>query len=538
MLGCWWFSYAQASCDACSTAPQALDRYIQTMQRNVGKVLYVKPDEETANPTTNAARATRNALNQAQVMLLLAEILFATPGDVWLDLKNMAKSVPQKRDWDALLQIDQKISDATLDLIQDSNHNAKVTTAAAELLEQMFKDMWGWIVLDKNKQTGDYDIVAGKTTYRELAKFLWGLNMYIKKAHSRRWYTSYIWDVGKNADVSLYKPNESYAKQLSWDLEKIKYALTNNDFWRDFVIKKSVTQNDQRSSIKERLTFSSTDTLLWMRTIEQKYQCADGMNNECSDGMKTIWKNNWSIYKDRVTEDSNSAWTTIKEATIRLLALMHIWSDENIEVVNQRKRALANRWDRFQTNIEVERNKYTSKRMNSVGSLRKKIFKSEQTSQDPVNAGGEETMLSTSLPKGEKDARGIPDPKTYQSEQAKQDAVKQAKADLDAQPKPMDDARSSNLRSESNNQNIAVRKDLISQSIQWVLVVQDAMTKEHIFHDPKGVTMQFPALSRKVYENINTIGRKGLPNSLIQNMGEVCGLQCTNLQGRCWYHED
>jgi hypothetical protein len=164
------------------------------MQRNVGKLLYVKPDQETANAVSNAARATRDVLNQAQVVLLLSEILFASPGDIWSDFKNIVKTVPQKRDRDELLTIDQKISDATLALIQQSNYNAKVTAGAAELLDQSFKEMGGWIVLKKDSN-GVYNIVAQKTTYRELAKFLRGLHMFVKHNHSRRWYTEFLQEV-------------------------------------------------------------------------------------------------------------------------------------------------------------------------------------------------------------------------------------------------------------------------------------------------------------------------------------------------------
>lgn len=210
---------AQSSCDACQNAPLPLDKYIKVMQNNTAKLLYVKKKDESSISLTNAARATRDVLNQAQAVLLLGEILFAAPGDIFSDLKNVFRfSLPLKRERDELLTIDKRISDATLALIQQSDYNQKVSPEAAALLEDTFKEMGGWIKLKKDSD-GKYNIITQGTTYRELAKFLWGLNMMVKHNHSRRWYTDFLADVGQNANITIHNPNDAMTDQQKVDAE-------------------------------------------------------------------------------------------------------------------------------------------------------------------------------------------------------------------------------------------------------------------------------------------------------------------------------
>ena len=51
------------------------------------------------------------------------------------------KGESQKRDWDALLQIDQVTTNAVFSIIQEGQHNNPVSVAAATLLDKLFQDI-------------------------------------------------------------------------------------------------------------------------------------------------------------------------------------------------------------------------------------------------------------------------------------------------------------------------------------------------------------------------------------------------------------
>lgn len=70
------------------------------------------------------------------------------------------------------------------------------------------------------------------------------------------------------------------------------------------------------------------------------------------------------------------------------------------------------------------------------------------------------------------------------------------------------------------------------------LGVQYAMEQKSVFTDIRRVTMQFPALSASVYKNISMLGKKNDEGTLYNAMGKLCELQCTNVQGKCWYYTD
>ncbi|UFX82844.1 hypothetical protein [Candidatus Absconditicoccus praedator] len=51
----------------------------------------------------------------------------------------------------------------------------------------------------------------------------------------------------------------------------------------------------------------------------------------------------------------------------------------------------------------------------------------------------------------------------------------------------------------------------------------------------KNITNNIPSLSRNIYNGINIIGERGEENTIIDNLGNACELQCSNLGGICWY---
>lgn len=118
------------------------------------------------------------------------------------------------------------------------------------------------------------------------------------------------------------------------------------------------------------------------------------------------------------------------------------------------------------------------------------------------------------------------------------DFIHTIKDRFDKEPKLVDGSDAFNLHTNQDEQDRAMRKNLISQSVLAVLSTQDTMVNKAVFHDPSRVTQKFPALSSVVYQNIDTIGRKNQENTLVQNIGKVCEMQCTNLQGKCWGIED
>lgn len=70
------------------------------------------------------------------------------------------------------------------------------------------------------------------------------------------------------------------------------------------------------------------------------------------------------------------------------------------------------------------------------------------------------------------------------------------------------------------------------------LNTQYALEQKSVFTDVHRVTMQFPGLSAAVYQNIAMLGKKNDEGTLYNAMGKLCELQCTNIQGKCWYYTD
>ena len=253
--------------------------------------------------------------------------------------------------------------------------------------------------------------------------------------------------------------------------------------------------------------------------------------------MKRIRQENRKLTKDRVIKDTKSAITTIIDATQRLWALLRIWSDEQIEAVNQRKRELlhSQRWAETDRRLETW---YINRATKSISSFRKKITQSEQKSQDPVNTSSDKELVWSRTPSWEKEISWNPDPWQYTTIDQMNSLISSVKEKVDTEPQDLQWSNAVNFDDKNKQDNTLLRKNFISQSVIGILELQDSMIKESIYYDPQRVTQNFPSLSRKVYETIDTIWRKNQEATLVWHMGKVCELQCSNLDGRCRAEQD
>ncbi len=81
------------------------------------------------------------------------------------------------------------------------------------------------------------------------------------------------------------------------------------------------------------------------------------------------------------------------------------------------------------------------------------------------------------------------------------------------------------------------RRDM-KQTFDSVLDMQWESFADSTLEDPRGITMLFPELSKKVYSSYNTVGEMWEADTIIYNLWNACEYQCTNHwdpSSDCWY---
>lgn len=533
----WWYpltSNAQETpCAACNYTPESLDRYIQTMQDRVDNILASKQSQPNTS-LWELIQSGKSLLNQWQVSLLLGEILFAGSfqGDVFMDFKTIFKGREYNRERNRLLKIDESITNNTLEMIQNNNFENPVDEKTAAELDAVLKKMNIWISL---KTYGDwsYQIVSDQIKKRELHKFVWWLNMFIKAMHKHERYRKHLSDIGKLADTSEKDANTSVQKQQSIDLEAQEQVLKSLRNQRNYIVIKSMSQTNKREANKERVSLDERVFKERIIQVEKEYRCALWTANQCNQA-SDIRKDNWKLFSTTMKKWWESAVTTIIQATQRLAAAFGRWTDEQIESANQRKRELlhSQRWAEVDRRMETG---YVNQAAKSISSLWKQLRNSEKKSQDLANTSNQKDGSIVAKTDGSKPAWWKNDPLYFETPEQIEDMMNT----VFTKDSEMARNTTNNITLRSNNKvdDLELKTQLIKQSFNQVLAMQDQLQKSQIYTDPTRVTIQWPVLSKQVYEVINTIGTKNQEKSLIRHMGNVCQMQCVNLSPNCRANE-
>ena len=572
------FVFAQQDCPACDKAPKEIETYFAVMKailNNLDITSLKNPDDTLIKDISAWSRAMIDAVSITTLMAVALPI--STVGDVFWEIKVQFMSEAMRRDWQRYVDLDYAIAKRLIGLQKTSRYDTVIPREKLVNIDSELKKL-GYLRLAKLSPT-EYRLEHNRATYFDIIGMLWKINDFYKTLHQSTWYHAALKDVGEGQLLAEITPvEEKKFKTNQWG-ERPGEQKANNILLNQWalnvsnLVEKKLTFCDyQEDSYGNRictpvlvLDFGQGDeptsqvplyTKIW--SIEDAYDCAVGVQNVC-EGRQEVRKESFALVKDRAVNDVEKSYQIFLDARARLKWVLFSPDEDDKKAANQRKEQLTTsyRWSTphrseqdqkmFSAQADIE------PAPQSVKALRKGVSNAWDRRDEVFSQAGITKLWwdASSRTTREIQKRLDPairfkidplspdasNPNRFLSESDKADRLKSLEEQLLAKQWYV----WSDTLDQRDRTQTAINKrhrEEFQAMFAQALNTQYALEQKSVFTDVHRVTMQFPGLSAAVYQNIAMLGKKNDEGTLYNAMGKLCELQCTNIQGKCWYYTD
>lgn len=544
------------ACSTCTKPPADLELYFTTMDKLLG-VLDTPPYAQwTWNQFTEDAKevafSIKSAVESIGATTMMSSVLFFHTAflDMWAEIRTLAWTAARRRDREQLLDYDRKIMQKWLTMGQRAYVGKNISEDQLKKIDEILKPLQ---FVELNKTWWSYISLLKQATYDDILSMYRNLNYLYKKLHQKKWFHRDLEKIGTEYDVAdelkkaetVEKPEREALQNYRNDLQYMVEAIFLEE------------QQENRGVSAPLLTFKEDYKLFaaYVWQIQQEYACAIGTKNQCDTTWRAAIAESRKNTKGR-TADVQKSMTMFANAWARLKGAFWWGGTDAIKAAQQREEALLESfygWD-----VPPER----------------KWFDNNPGLADGKNAGIsvlwhlniEETSVETQgLVRRLQDAfkkqdDGTREPREQLSDAVSLSNVPQDDAQADANKYP-DREKKSTILKEYIETPQATRRLEQEISLQWISAAIERKTKEDwasitfknifvlqqdrernmVFSNVRSATVLFPVLSAAVWRNIELWGDKNEPSgedgsTIYNSAGKICELQCSNLQGKCWYY--
>jgi hypothetical protein len=557
------FTVAQ-SCSACSTAPKTVRQYFDMMEDlirlleqhpwEVADQSRLLPDDMQTwdweiDPRVDIINLANRLARSMEVARLVASS-YLPPHLDWTTFKELdilASGPTMQRDWELLLEIDRKISDAFVKMYIWNYLTVRVSDS---VLEQINQHLQATNYMRLRRVWSSYNMKQAWAEYRDFGFLLWQLNGIFKEIHAELRFQSQLKDTTNRTLVAhLDDPDEAtdhpirtqlllVYKSIQELIQQYMAPVTNNRTWMNF----------------EWIEFED-DARKFMAAVWQAqydYECAVWVKNLCDSWWLASVEQSWGYTKDLFMQDAKSAINTFKVAFSRLKWALFVWSDTDKAAAQQRRNQILHsqyardlhwfqKW-RLQSERWVEEN--VTQTWQSTKWLKRVLQRVVNNRFINVTWNASSSQTSDFLWSGVELAKNLVTwEKNNANEFSSQSEKEEKLEDLQEYFDEMTDVTwwsdRAEIRSFINQSTVSREISSFQNTYESMKLFQSSLTQQAVMMDPYEFTKQFPALSNAVHQNIRLIGTKSWEwdtKWLYHFMGEVCSQQCAeNLQWRCWY---
>lgn len=543
------FSSSVYACSTCSKAPSDLELYFSTMDKLLG-VLDTPPYQQgTWNQFGEDGKemlfTTKATIQSAATTTLMSFVLVTHTAflDLGWEIKTLAGTPARRRDRDALLQYDRKIMMKWLDIGKRAFMWKNVSQEQLKKIDEILQPL-GFVTLNKN--WWDYVQVLKQAKYDDILMMYRHMNYLYKRLHAKKWFHNTLEKVGTEYSVvddlrkaeTLKKPERESVQNFRNEVQVLVEKIFQEQ------------QKEQRGKTAYLLDFKEDYKLFaaYIWQIQREYACAIGTKNQCDETRKKTVADSWENTKWR-TADFQRSMKMFADAWTRLKWALWWWDDTAKKAAAQREEALMQSfygWDvpqkrKRRSVVSVEwQNNGLEETIADTKALTKRLqdsFKNANkwtSSYDDLYAWSDMAQSLSSLPQDDAQDNagkyiGKNDKKVALDEYIEQQvATRWLEQEIELQGVYAWEKRD-------------IQAKAVQKTFQDIFMVQQEREKEAIFGDVRSATTLMPALSAAVWRNIELRWDKNEPSdkesSTIYNSAwKVCELQCSNLQGKCWYY--
>lgn len=553
----WWLSvFAQAdSCPACGEAPEGVASYVETMFQMI-QLLPIDSSGNQQSVDQNIRQSLQEQV-ESRKALTIAVSNEITTSHLWAwtfdDLSMAYNTQSVQRERRTFEQVQAFLQHRIHQMAWASRHNDTITQEDMDTFNDLLQQL-GYVrlrttsYLTEQGTSDEYNLKIQGSKYTDMAKILWQFHHMMKALHQVGWYRGtlqhvWAWTIRTNHPNPEIWREEYEREQLDHFAQQL-LLLVGDTLWKNTVSK------DTNALDFLEFTNQYSDFFAHVRQVQDDYQCSVWLStNVCNEAWQNIRQQVAEVFEQRVNNDMKQSWNSMKESWWRLKAMLWMWTSEDKLAYRQRKTALANAWwwrDTEQdgklfafspSSHELWKNIQDSYKKSSdyVGAqvdTIKKFFQEKKFNkrQNKVAKHLENSSLSLD---DNPFAEDYIDRKLY-------DTLEDKKSLFDA----YEIAQEALARYEQNesvinnfrrNLSLDQRAESLKDVFASVLVAQEEMVVSSVFTDVRRTTTQFPALSKVIYKNMDMLWKKNDENWMYYAMGQVCELQCSNLNWKkCW----
>lgn len=553
-----WLAWAQTTyaCATCTKAPSDLELYFSVMDKLLG-VLDTPPYQQwTGNQFAEDGKellfTAKTAIQSVAATTMMNFVLEVHTAflDVGAEMKTLAWTQARRRDRELLLSYDRKIMMKWLSIGQRAYMGKNVSEEQLKKIDQILAELE---YVELNKVGWWYVSLLKQATYDDILGLYRNMNYLYKKLHQKKWFHNDLEKIGSEYNVvDELKKADTVEKPEKEGLQNFRNQLQ--------ILVEAVfleQQSENRWATAQLLNFKEWHKLFaaYVWQIQQDYACAIWTKNQCDSTWTKAVSDSRNNTKWR-TADVQKSMKMFADAWARLKWALRSKDPDAIKAAQQREEALLNSF--YGWNIPPERRRFDDNPL------------LDNWSNPGVNVQGqlniEESSADTqALVRRLQDSFKKKDDGTREKEEVITHALSLSNL---PQGDTQDDANKYPSRSEKKDalnkyieQTVATRWLDQEIELQWVFAgqkreiqaaivmknftdvfaLQQEREKEAIFGDVRSATTLFPVLSASVWRNIELRWDKNEPSgketsTIYNSAGKVCELQCSNLQGKCWYY--
>lgn len=471
--------------------------------------------------------------------------------DIWGEIKMLAWTQARRRDREMLLAYDQKIMMKWLTIWQRAYMGKRISESQLKKIDDILSEL-GYMEL--NKPWWTYANFLKKATYDDIILLYRNINYMYKKLHQKKWFHTYLQNVWSEYEVvdDLRKAETIEAPERE-SLKDFRNELQQLVEWIFFS-----QQQENRGPTAQWLTFKKEYQLFgaYVWQIQQDYACAIWTKNQCDSAWTKTIAQSTENTKER-TADFQKSMTMFADARARLAWALWSTDEDAIKAAQQREEALLNSfyggeipperkwfdnnpllsdWWSWTTNrgVAVQWQVNIEESSADTQALVRRLQDGYKKKEDPTRSQKEKITHALSLSSLPQDASQA-DAKKYPSASEKQDAL-QKYIEKTVTTRRLD--QEIELQGVYAWDKREIQAAAIRKTFTDVFALQQDREREGVFSDVRSATKLFPALSASVWKNMALRWYKNEPSdkTIINSAGKICELQCSNLQGKCWYH--
>lgn len=459
--------------------------------------------------------------------------------DMGAEVKTLAGTQARRRDWEKFLSYDRKIMMKWLTIGQRSYMWRHISEAQLKEIDQILAPLE---YVELNKNWWSYVSLLKQATYDDILALYRNINYLYKKLHQKKWFHNDLDKIWTEYDVvDELRKADTVEKPEKENLQNYRNRL---QIFVEWVF--SEQQQENRWPTASLLHFKEDYKLFaaYVWQIQEEYSCAIGTKNECDSTRTKTVSDSWENTKGR-TADFQRSMKMFAEARARLKGALRSNDPDAVKAANQREEALLQSfyggdapekrkwWSvvnvQWQGNIE-ETSSDTQAFVRRLQDRFKKKNDGTAEKEEPIT----HALSLSNLPQDASQE----DAKKYVSKSDK-------KAALD---KYIEETVASRwLDQEVSLQWVYAWKKnelqaaAVTKTFTDIFALQQDREQEWVFGDVRSATTLFPVLSASVWRNIEMRWDKNEPSdketaTIYNSAGKVCELQCSNLQGKCWYY--